>query len=173
MKLSVAGEMCSINRIVLVIVFAALLLISNGCKTLMNSSSSSFFNNFSLEELVKKNQSPSGMICAKGGMGGGGVRVSSVGRKQSSNNKSSSFSCQVDASFDETAFIASLKADVEREIIRSGAKTINQDSSDPAGFYFEYSEGDIQGRISIGGKSRLNYYSLEATLDEKTEDKGK
>jgi hypothetical protein len=115
------------NRIVLLIVFPALLLTSNGCKALMNFSSSSFFSNFSLEELVKKNQSPSGMICAKGGMGGAGIRVSSVGRKQSSSNKSSSFSCQISAaSFDEAAFIASLKADVEKEIIRSGAKIMNQ-----------------------------------------------
>ena len=136
----------------------------------MNFSSSSFFSNFSLEELVKKNQSPSGMICAQGGMGGGGVRVGSVGRKQSSSNKSSSFSCQISAaSFDEAAFIASLKADVEQEIIRSGAKIMNQGSSDPAGFYFEYRERDIHGRISIGGKkSGANYYSLEATLNERS-----
>jgi hypothetical protein len=160
------------NRIVLLVVFPALLLTSNGCKALMNFSSSSVFSNFSLEELVKKNQSPSGMICAKGGMGGGGIRVSSggVGRKQSSRNKSSSFSCQISAaSFDEAAFIASLKADVEKEIIRSGAKIMNQGSSDPTGFYFEYSEGDIHGRISIGGKkSGANYYSLAASLAEKT-----
>jgi hypothetical protein len=166
--------MFSMNRIVLLIIFPALLLTSNGCKALMNFSSSSFFSNFSLEELVKKNQSPSGMICAKGGMGGAGIRVSSVGRKQSSSNKSSSFSCQISAaSFDEAAFIASLKADVEKEIIRSGAKIMNQGSSDPAGFYFEYSEGGIHGRISIGGKRGPNYYSLEASLDEKSEAKDK
>ncbi len=60
------------NRIVLLIIFPALVLISNGCKAFMNFSSSSFLSNFSLEELVKKNRSPSGMICAKGGLGGGG-----------------------------------------------------------------------------------------------------
>jgi len=158
------------NRRVLLTVFLALLMTSNGCKALMNFSSSSFFSNFSLEELVKKNQSPSGMICAQGGMGGGGGGFSSVGRKQSSSNRSLSFSCQIRAtSFDDAAFIASLKADVEQEIIRSGAKIMNQGSSDPAGFYLEYSEGDIQGRISIGGKkSGANYYSLEASLAEKT-----
>lgn len=158
------------NRIVLLIIFPALLLVS-GCKSLMNFSSSSFLANFSLEELVKKNRSPSGMICAKGGLGGGGGVVSSVGRKQSSSNKSSSFSCQIGAdSFDEAAFAASMKADVEKEIIRSGAKIMNQGSSDPAGFYFEYGEGQIHGRISIvGKKSGGKYYSLEANLDEKSE----
>lgn len=133
----------------------------------MNLSSSSFSSNFSLEELVKKNQSTSGMICAKGGLGGGGGRVFSVGRKQSSSNMSSSFSCQISAAFDQAAFIASLKADVEKEITGSGAKIINQGSSDPSGFYFEYGEGDIDGRISIKGKSWPTLFSLEASLDEK------
>ena len=169
------------NRIVLLIVMPplllvipALLLISNGCNAFMNLSSSSFLSKFSLEELVKKNRSPSGTICAKGGLGGGGGSVTQVGPKQSSANKSSSFSCQISTeSFDEAAFIASLKGDVEKEIIRSGAKIMNQGSSDPVGFYFEYSEGDIHGRISIEGKSGTNYYSLEASLAEKSEAKPK
>jgi hypothetical protein len=150
----------------------ALLLSPNGCKGLMNFSSSSFLSNFSLEQLVKKNRSPSGMICAKAGMGGGGGGggISSVGPKQSSSNKSSSFSCQInDDSFDEAAFIASLKGDVEQEINRSGATIINRGSSDPTGFFFEYSERDVHGRISIGGKkSGANYYSLEATINERS-----
>ena len=164
------------NRIVLLIIFSALLMTSNGCnKALMNLTSSSFLSNFSLEELVKTNRSPSGMNCAKGSMGGGGADISSVGFKRSSSNKSSSFSCEISAdSFDEAAFMASLKADVEQEINRSGAKLMNQGSSDPAGFYFEYSEGDIHGRITIGGKKSVaNYYSLEATLKERTGAEGK
>jgi hypothetical protein len=158
------------KRIVLFIVFPALLLIPNGCKAFMNFASSSFLSNFSLEELVKKNRSPSGMICAKGGMGGGGGGGSSVGRKQSSSNKSSSFSCQIsDDSFDEAAFITSLKADVEQEINRSGATITNRGSSDPSGFYFEYRESDVHGRISIEGKkSGAKYYSLEARLNERS-----
>ncbi len=157
------------NRLVLLITFVALLLIASGCAAFMNLSSSSFLSNFSLEKLVKQNRSPSGMICAKGGMGGIGGVGSSVGLKQSSSNKSSSFSCQISSdSFDEAAFIASLKADVKQEINRSGATIVNRGSSGPAGFYFEYSERDILGRISIGGKkSGANYYSLEAKLDEK------
>ena len=137
----------------------------------MRFSSSSFLTNFSLEELVKKNRSPSGMICAEGGLGGGGSVVSSVGRKQSSSNKTSSFSCQIGAdSFDEAAFTASLKVDVEEELIHSGGKIINQGSSDPAGFYIEYGEGQIHGRISIvGKKSGGEYYSLEANLEEKSD----
>ena len=158
------------NRIVLFIIFPVLLLVS-GCKSLMHFSSSSFLTNFSLEELVKKSRSHSGIICAEGGLGGGGSVVSGVGRKQSSSNKTSSFSCQIGAdSFDEAAFTAFLRADVEEKLIHSGAKIINQGSSDPAGFYFEYAEGQIHGRISIvGKKSGGKYYSLEANLDEKSD----
>ena len=136
----------------------------------MNSSSSSFLSNFSMEELVKQNRSASGMNCAKGGMGGMGGGSFSVGREQSSSNKISSFSCQINpGSFDEAAFVGSLKADVEQEINRSGATIVNRGSSDPAGFYFEYSERDILGRLSIDGKkSGSNYYSLVAKLDEKS-----
>ena len=161
------------NRIVLLITFPLLLLTFSGCKALMNFSSSSFFSNFSPEALVKKNQSPSGMISAKGAMGGVGGGTYSVGHKQSSSNKSSSFSCQISAaSFDEAAFIASLKADVEKEIIYSGAKITNQGGSDRAGFYFEYDEGDSHCHIGIVGKIGPNYYSLESSLEEKSEAKG-
>ena len=158
------------NRIMLLTIVPALLLAS-GCKPLMNFSSSSFLAKFSLGELVEKNRSVAGMICANGALGGGGGVVSSRSQKQSSTNKSSSFSCQLGAqSFDEAAFAASLKADVEEEIIRSGAKIMNQGSSEPARFYFEYNEGKIHGRITIQGKkSGGTYYSLEADLDEKSE----
>ena len=45
---------------------------------------------------------------------------------------------------------------------------MNQGSSHPEEFYFEYGEGQIHGRISIvGKKSSGEYYSLEAELDEK------
>src|SRR5258708_9062874 len=95
-------ESHSMNRIVLLIIFAALLLIPNGCKAFMDLASSSFLSNFSLEELVKKNRSPSGMMGAKGGMGGGGGGGSRVGPNQSSSTKSSAFLCQIsDDSFDE------------------------------------------------------------------------
>jgi hypothetical protein len=156
----------------------AILVTNSGCSALMHLSSSSFLSKFSLEDLVKSNRSPYGRACANGGMGGAGVGASSIGRRQSSSYKSSSFSCQIDAAgentFDGTAFIASLKADVEKEINDSGAKVINQGSSDPAGFYFEYRDGAVRGRIDISGKkSGANYYSLQASLDEKRETESK
>jgi hypothetical protein len=158
------------NRITLLIVLSVFLMGSLGCGALMNISSSSFLSKFSLEELVKKNRSPSGMICAKGAMGGMGGGSGWVSSEQYSSNKMHSFSCQISAdSFDEADFVATLKADVEQEINLSGATIVNQGSSDPVGFYFEYSEGNILGRVNIEGKkSGGNYYSLHAKLNEKS-----
>jgi hypothetical protein len=150
------------------------LLIGNGCAhALMNLSSSAFLSNFSLEDLVKRNGSPSGQLCAGGGMGGGGGTGSSVGHGRSSSHKSTSFSCQIkstgESSFDEAAFLASLKVDVEKEIAASGAKVVGEGSSGPAGFYFEYIQQDIRGRVEISGKKSGTFYTLEAKLIESTE----
>ncbi len=145
-----------------------------GCRGLMKIPSSSFLSGFSLEQLVKNNHSPSGMLCAKGGMGGNGNRSGSLGAKGSSNSVSSSFSCHLsDAdsnSFDEAAFITSLKMDIERQMTDSGATINGQGSSDPSGFFIEYAERDIHGRITINGKTSAGgYFSLFATVNEQSE----
>ena len=145
-----------------------------GCRGLMKIPSSSFLSGFSLEQLVKNNHSPSGMLCAKGGLGGNGNRTGSVGAKGSSNAVSSSFACHLsDAdgnSFDEAAFMTSLKIDVERQIRDSGATINGQGSPDPSGFFIEYAERDIQGRITINSKTSAGgYFSLFANVNEKSE----
>ena len=145
-----------------------------GCRGITKVPSSSFLSGFSLEQLVKSNQSPSGMLCAKGGMGGDGNRIGSVGRNGTSNSVSSSFSCHLsDAdgnSFDEAAFITSLKMDLERKITDSGATIKGQGGPDASGFYFEYAERNIHGRITINGKmSTGGYFSLFANVSEKSE----
>ncbi len=145
-----------------------------GCRGVMTIPSSSFLTGFSLERLVKNNHSPSGMLCSKGGLGGDGNRIGSVGRKGSSTTASSSFSCHMsDAdgnSFDEAAFIASLEMDIERQIRDSGATINGKGSSDFTGFFIEYAERDIHGRITINGKTTGGgYFSLYANVNEKTE----
>lgn len=140
----------------------------------MKIPSSSFLSRFSLEQLVKNNHSPSGMLCARSGLGGAGNRIFSVGAKGSSNTVGASFSCHLsDAdskSFDEAAFITSLKMDIERKITDSGATINGQGSPDPSGFFIEYAERDIHGRITINGKTTVGgYFSLYANVNEKTE----
>ena len=161
------------NQRILTAALLALAAFGIGCKGIMNSGPTSFLSSFSLEDLVKKNRSPSGQLCAKermGGWGGGGsVGTYSLGR--SSSSKSSSFSCQISAleTFDDAAFIISLKADVEKEIKDAGTDVVSQGSSAPDGFYFEYRQGATQGRATISGKlGSGNYYTLEASLNEKS-----
>lgn len=107
-------------------------------------------------------------------MGGAGNRIGSVGAKGSSNTASSSFSCHLSGAdsnyFDEAAFIASLKMDIERKITDTGATINGQGSADPSGFFIEYAEREIHGRITINGKTtKGGYFSLYATVNEKTE----
>ena len=154
------------HLVVLIILMTAVLI--GGCASFMHFSSSSFLSNFSLERLVRQNRSASGMICAQGGMGGMGGGTGSVGHTQSSINKTLSFACQITGgSFDEAAFVNSLKADVELELTRSGATIVNRGTRHPGEFHFEYSERQILGGISIEGKkSGADFYSLTAKLDE-------
>ena len=162
------------KELILRVVLFIALVTPIGCRALMKVPSSSFLSGFSLEQLVKNNHSPSGMLCSKGGLGGDGNRIGSVGRKGSSTTASSSFSCHLsDAdgnSFDEAAFITSLKMDIERQIKDSGASINSKGSSDPTGFFIDYVERDIHGRITINGKTTGGgYFSLYANVSEKTE----
>jgi hypothetical protein len=162
------------ERFILSVLLFTAAVIPTGCRGRMKISSSSFLSGFSLEQLVKNNHSPSGVLCAKGGMGGTGNRFGSVGAQGSSNAVSSSFACHLSDtdsnSFDEAAFITSLKMDIERQIIDSGATINRQGSPDPSSFFVEYAERNIQGRITISGKmSAGGYFSLFANADEKSE----
>ena len=162
------------KKIILSIALFIAVAMPIGCRGLIKIPSSSFLSGFSLEQLVKNNHSPSGMLCSKGGLGGDGNRIGSVGRKGSSTSASSSFSCHLsDAdgnSFDEAAFITSLKMDIERQIRDSGATISSKGSSDPTGFFIEYAERDIHGRITINGKTSAGgYFSLFAIVTEKSE----
>jgi hypothetical protein len=74
-------------------------------------------------------------------------------------------------SFDEESFITSLKVDVERQIRDSGATVNSKGSSDPSGFFIEYAERDIHGRITINGKTSAGgyfSYSRVWTRNQKT-----
>jgi len=139
---------------------------------------SPFFSRFSLRELVKKNGSTSGLLCAEGGIGaarGGGGGVDS---NRATFSKSETFSCQIKSSgankFDEPELISSLKRDVEEEeeIRRSGLKIKNSESPNSSSFYFEYEEEDeMKGRVESFGERRERYYVLEASLRESGERK--
>ena len=133
---------------------------------------STFYANFSLAESVKKNTSRPGAACSGGGMGGVGVGSGSysAGSKEARYHRTDSFSCRLDpagrSEFDVSELMRSLRADVEKEIGNSGAIVI-EGGDTPSGFYLEYTDEGIQGRIEVtGDSSGAGYFGLNATLSE-------
>ena len=136
---------------------------------------STFYANFSLAELVKKDNSRFG-IASSVGMGGGGGGMSTgknvLGSKEANYSKRESFSGRLESSergeIDESELMQFLKASVEQAIIDTGASVIN--SSDlPSGFFLEYNDEDIQGRLELTGNvSGANHLELKANLIEKS-----
>jgi hypothetical protein len=156
--------------------FLAIVLVGSVYGFHMRYGPSTFFSNFSLAQLVKKNGSPSGLLCYEGGMGGIGGGGGGWGSKQVSYNKSESFSCRIKSSltqeFDEEEFISSLRKDVEKDLNESGPKITRAEIPTSSSFSFEYEEGAMQGRIEINGERKeAQYYSLRASLKESGERK--
>jgi hypothetical protein len=158
-----------IKLLVAALVTAALII--TGYAT-MKPKQSSFYSNFSLHELVHKNKTRAGQICSSGPAGGGGLGASFTGGGSVHNRKGDSFRCRIKSDdsgqFNESELITSLKEDVEKEIQTSGAKIVDGGNVGVGGFYFEYSLGDIRGRIDISGKKiREDSFDLKAELEEK------
>jgi hypothetical protein len=133
---------------------------------------SAFFSKFSLVELTWNNSSEWGLLCDETGGHGPGVSGQSSGAKGSRQRLSEGFTCQIveadDDRFNETGFLDSLKAAIERDVKSSGAFVTREGSSNSSGFYVEYSDGDTHGRLEISGKSIGNqYYDVAASIDER------
>ncbi|SRR6266404_6356794 len=143
----------------------------------MMNTGSTFFTNFLLRELVKIKQ-PSRAFSPRGAVGGIGGGVGFIGSGESSHHKSESLSLPAagDDLFDEQQFTASLKADVEKKIIDCAAAITHQGNIEgkfnSSEFYFEYSQGNVRGRIVISGKLIGSTYCLRADLEEIGEGRG-
>ena len=144
----------------------------------MKHGSSNFYANFSMAELVKRNSFWPSLESLGGGVGGGVgggcfSRVGSHGRGfgLSRYHKSDSFAFHLSpgglAKSDEEKFLSSLKADLQDEIVKSGARINASGDLEANGCHAEYGEEGIQGRIEISRRlAGGNYYSLNATLSE-------
>ena len=160
------------KRISRKLTFFTFLIFATGCAASLSYFQSSFFSKFSLPELVERSKSAGPLNCSThtaGGLGGIGTGSGGIGTKQSSFFKGVSFSCQLTDTeqFDEAKFIQALKQNVESDLNSNKAKITSENLS-AAGFYLEYSSGDISGRVEISGKiGQLNYYTLTADLQEK------
>ncbi len=69
--------------------------------------------------------------------------------------------------FDGAGFVSALKRDVEKDIINSGAKVVDNGNTETNSFYFEYTLENVEGRVELSGKKIGNYYNLQAELDER------
>jgi hypothetical protein len=133
---------------------------------------STFYANFSMADLVKMNNSRSGIECASGAMGGGsfGGGYHSRGSHEMRYDKTESFTCHLKSvdpnDSNSSELMRSLKADIENRIINSGASLLNSGNM-PSGFYLEYKEEGIQGRVELTGDfNGANYFGIRANLKE-------
>ncbi len=74
----------------------------------LQTASSNFLTQFSLQELVKKNNSPSGLLFAKRNMGGISGGMSGGDSEQTTHSKHESFACRIESK-DSDNFNRSLK----------------------------------------------------------------
>jgi hypothetical protein len=135
---------------------------------------SAFYSNFSIAGLVQKYTSRFELDSSGLGTGGsvganGGSHSSPL--KECRYHRSARFSCRLKSSLldesDEAEFTASLKADVEDEIVRSGAHVTDGGDLKVHGFYFRYAAEGIQGRIELSGRViGEDFYSLTAAITE-------
>jgi hypothetical protein len=154
-------------RTVVIITIAVLAV---GCSAFMSSFQSPFFHKFSLRELVEKNKATGGLNCSPSAGGGGvGTGGGGIGAKQSNFHKGESFSCQLtDATeFDEGKFMQVLQDSIETDLTASNAKIASGKNPDGTGFHLEYTIGDIKGKVQISSKRTMNFYTLNAELDER------
>jgi hypothetical protein len=124
--------------------------------------------------LANNRQTPFGLDCgAKSGGGGGGRATSGglgFGPREYHLRTVTGFECNpvAAAGFDEVAFMAALKREVESNIHDNGGKIIDRGNPDGSSFYFTYSVGDAQGRLEVSGRRITdNRFALRSDLDEK------
>ena len=147
-----------------------------GCTHAMFLFQTPFYSRFSLHELIERSKTMSGFNCTDGpGGGGGGASngISAGGWSFSHSSKSEDFSCKLrdDRDFDEVALMKALAQTIEEDLKEAGARNIEHKTVDAGNFYFDYEVKEFTGKVQISGRrSAGNYYSLSATIDEKSGD---
>lgn len=147
--------------------------IAGGCNTLKHIPQSSFLSKFSLERSVKQtaykginhSQGPGGSIGGASGISGG---TSEVGGNRASLSSSTDFMIYQEGvnRFIESEFMEALASQTKKEIEESRASITGSGSPAPNEFYVDYKDGKINGRITISGSARGQFYVLDANVDE-------
>jgi hypothetical protein len=136
----------------------------------MMNGTSAFFAKFSLRKLADDKLHLPTSYPGRSSLGTGGF----FGPGQSLCHRSEAFTCpfyaSVYSSFDEQGFITSLRAEIEKEMINLEAAITRQGNIEgdfnSNEFYFEYTQGEIKGRIVISGRMIESGYYLAANIEE-------
>lgn len=147
--------------------------IAGGCNTQNHIPQSSFLSKFSLERSVKQtayrginpSQGPGGSIGGASGISGGTI---GVGGNKASLSSSTAFMIYQEGvnRFIESEFLEALTSQTKKEIEESRASITGSGSPAPNEFYVDYKDGKINGRITVSGSARGQFYVLDANVDE-------
>jgi len=154
------------------LLLAGVAVISGGCRMFAQLQQSDFFSRFVLDKSVKA-------IAYKGvdatrGPGGGGIggTVGGIGPRgpdvRSSSTSSSGFMIIEEGvnKFEESEFYEALASRIKKEIEESHASITGSGNSTSNGFYIDYKDGNLIGRITISGSATGQVYTVQAKVDE-------
>jgi hypothetical protein len=155
------------------VLLMAVAIFAGGCRTTMSIPRSSFLSKFSLETSAKQtaykgidnSTGPGGRGGGESGMGGG-----TIGPRETKIGHSAMTSFMIieegENKFEEGEFIEALASRIRKEIEDSHASITGSSGSNPNEFYIDYKDGNINGRITISGSAKGQFYVLKANVDE-------
>ncbi len=156
-----------------VFVMAAAAVTGGGCGMFAHMHQSAFLSRFMLARSVKaiaykgidRTRGPGGgggMGGSAGGIGPGGTHV------KSSSTSTAGFTINLEGEnkFKESEFMEALAAQIKREIEESRASITATGSASPNGFFVDYRDGNINGRITISGSATGQVYAAQANVEE-------
>jgi len=145
-----------------------------GCKSLTRtatqSTQSRFLSQFSLQKIVGS-QATRGLDCSIATEGYGmGASAGGIGFDRVSHDQSHTTVCEIKESgiFKEGEFTQLLKSEIEKQVQKTGGEIQGSGISGSKGFYIEYAEGNIHGKVEVSFQRDGRYYSVTARIEEKT-----
>jgi hypothetical protein len=156
------------------LLLAGVAVISGGCRMFAQLQQSDFFSRFVLDKSVKA-IAYKGIDATRGpGGGGGGIggTAGGIGPRgadvRSSSTSSTGFMIieEGENKFEESEFIQALASRIKKEIEESHASITGSGNPTSNGFYVDYKDGNIVGRIAISGSATGQVYTVQANVDE-------
>jgi hypothetical protein len=153
----------------------AFIILAEGCHMTRHIPTSSFLSMFSLERSAKdtaykgihNSPGPGGSIGGASGIGGG-----TIGPRGTKAGLSSFTGFMINEvgenTFKESEFMEGLASQIRKEIEDNHANITGSGGPTSNGFYVDYKDENIKGRITISGSVRGQVYLLKANVEEST-----